>query len=252
MKHFITKKLLLGIPIKYQSKKIILEEIKKFLISPKGLCHIVSLNPENLVVAHKDRFFKKSILMARISIVDGVGVDMAARVSGIPVAERITGVDLMSDLMDLAEKMRLRVLLIGGKHKVALKLVDCYSKYYTHAKFFGLEGFNNIRNPQKSEQDKINSIVRSYKPHMIFVAFGSPWQEKWIERHDDIFDKTVCMGVGQGFDVAAGKVHRAPGWVRSIGFEWFYRLLTQPWRWKRQLRLIEFVRLLLKEKLKTM
>lgn len=230
------------------AKSDILEDIKKYIMPLPKFCHIVSLNPENAIIALKRKEFEKVMMTAQISIADGIGIVLAARILGIAVGRRITGVDLMSKLIHMAGIMRLRVLLIGGNPNLALRLTQCYSKQYPEAKFKGMQGIENIKKPKKSEEDVIFSIVAEYKPQLVFVAFGSPWQELWIDRHKKEFEKSVCMGVGQGFDVAGGLVRRAPGWMRIIGLEWLYRLMSQPWRWKRQLRLVEFSWLVLQAK----
>ncbi|GAB4219499.1 MAG: WecB/TagA/CpsF family glycosyltransferase [Candidatus Microgenomates bacterium] len=239
---------ILGITIFPQSKKNILEKIKKYLKKPDNFFHIVSVNPENLVVAYDNKEFKKIIETAQIKIVDGIGIVIAGKILGVDIGERITGVDLMSDLIDLAGKRRLRVLLIGGKGKLAEYLSNCYSKKYPQAKFIGLEGINDIKNPKKIEEDKIFSIVTDFKPHFVFVAFGSPYQELWIERHKKKFKNCIVMGVGGAFDFLSGKVARAPTFIQKIGLEWLFRLFIEPWRWRRQLRLIKFLWLILKEK----
>ncbi len=242
------KKLLLGIEIKNKSKTDSLEEIKKYINSRRCLCHIVSVNPENLVIAQKHMSFNNVIKTAQIKIIDGIGVVMAARILGIPIGERVSGVNLMSDLIIYAGKGRLTVLLIGGRPNLANQLAKCYQDQFPEAKFFGAEGFKNIKRPSEKEEQKILSIVRSIKPNLIFAAFGSPWQELWLARHKRQFKGIVCMGVGQGLDVEGGLVKRAPVWIQRLGFEWLYRLLTQPWRWRRQLRLIEFMWLVMKQK----
>ncbi len=84
---------------------------------------------------------------------------------------------------------------------------------------------------------------------ILFVAFGSPKQEIWISENLDKLPVKVAIGVGGAFDFISGKVKRAPVWVRKIGLEWLFRLIIQPWRIKRQLALLEFVYLVLKEKL---
>lgn len=242
------KKSLLGIEINNKSKTDILEQIKKSLLLQNQFCHIVSLNPENVILAQTNKEFKKTIETAQIKIVDGVGIVLAAQMLGIPIRERLTGVDLMEDLMVLVRKSRLTVLLIGGRGDLALSLSKCYQERFPKAKFFGIEGFKNIYRQTKNEEEKIMSIVRHYKPHLIFAAFGSPEQELWLARHKRQFKGIVCMGVGQGFDVVGGIVNRAPVWLRKIGLEWLYRLMIQPWRWKRQLRLIKFIWLMMKER----
>lgn len=240
------KKTLLGITIPTETSTTILEQIKKYILLHEDFIHIVSINPENIILAQSDKEFKRIIETAQIKINDGVGVVLAARILGVPIGDRLTGVDLMGRLIQLAGTMRLTVLLVGGRGDLALRLSKCYQEQFPEAKFYGTEGFKNIEKPSKSEEKEILSIVRSCKPNFIFAAFGSPWQELWLARHSNEFKGIICMGVGQGFDVAAGVVQRAPIWVQNIGFEWLYRLFTQPWRWKRQLRLIEFMWLVIK------
>jgi N-acetylglucosaminyldiphosphoundecaprenol N-acetyl-beta-D-mannosaminyltransferase len=73
------------------------------------------------------------------------------------------------------------------------------------------------------------------------VAFGAPWQERWVIEHKKSLKVKVIMVVGGALDVWAKKVPRAPlGW-RKIGCEWLWRLMHEPWRWRRQLRLIQFM-----------
>ena len=241
-----TKKIL-GIKIFTQDKKYTLEKIKKYLKKTIKFCHIVSLNPENLVIAYENDKFKKVIETAQIQIVDGVGIILAGRLLGVEVYERYPGVDLVKDLLTLSSKMRLRVLFIGGKQNLAEKLANCYQKKYPKSKFFGLEGISDIKNPKKEEEENIFSISADYKPHLVLVAFGSPDQELWIEHHKKKFKNCVVMGVGGAFDFLGGKVPRAPLFLRRLGLEWFFRLLIQPWRLRRQLRLIKFSLMILRD-----
>jgi N-acetylglucosaminyldiphosphoundecaprenol N-acetyl-beta-D-mannosaminyltransferase len=241
-----TKKIL-GIKIFTQDKKNTLEKIKKYFKKTKKFCHIVSLNPENLVIAKENDKFKKVIETAQIQIVDGVGIILAGRLLGVEVYERYPGVDLVKDLLTLSSKMRLRVLFIGGKPNLAEKLANCYQKKYPKSKFLGLEGISDIKNPKKEEEEKIFSISADYKPHLVLVAFGSPDQELWIDRHKKEFKNCVVMGVGGVFDFLGGVVPRAPLFLRRLGLEWLFRLLVQPWRLRRQMRLVRFLGLVIQE-----
>lgn len=241
----MNKNKILGIPIPQDDKKNILEKIIKFIEKPRSFLHIVSLNPENLVIAQENKEFKKVLYKAKIKIIDGVGIVIASRLLGIKTGERVTGVDLMNELIKIASEKRLRVMLIGGKPKLAESLAECYQKKYPKAKFLGIEGIKDIKTEKKSvlkeEEKQIFNIVVDFKPHLVFVAFGSPYQELWIEHHKDKFFGCVVMGVGGAFDFLGGKVPRAPVFIRKIGFEWLFRLLHQPWRWRRQVRLIKFL-----------
>lgn len=238
---------LFGIQIEKTSKDKILEKIKKFLKKPKGILHIVSLNPEILILSTKDKEFKKIINKGKIKIIDGVGVKLALYCLYKIKLERIPGVDLFKFLMDWAGKRGYRIILIGGKNKVAEYIADCYSKKGLKGQYLGIEGIKDINNIKSYEEDKIFSIISDFKPHFVFVAFGSPYQEKWIWKNRKSFEGMIVMGVGGSFDYVSGRIPRPPFLIRRIGLEWLWRLILQPWRAKRQLRLVKFSFLVLKE-----
>ena len=140
-------KKILNIEIEPLRKIDVLEKIKKYIGHFTYPLHIVSLNPENLVLTTENLNFKRIVETAQIKLIDGVGVVLAGRLLGVKVGERITGVTMMGELIELAGKMRLTVLLIGGKSDLALSLSKCQQEKYPQAKFFGLEGIKNIKNP---------------------------------------------------------------------------------------------------------
>ena len=251
---------LLGIPLQKTSKKEVLEKIEKYIESQaqnsklktqnsQKYLHVVSLNPENVVIAQGDPKFKKIVQSAQITINDGVGIKIAARILGISGMNRTPGVDLAEELVKLADKESLKVMLIGGKSNLALRLSQCYSQKYPKLRLIGFEGIKDISKTKKRENEQIFSIVRQHRPHLILAAFGSPFQEKWFEANSSKLSGIVCMGVGGGFDFLAGRVPRAPLWVRNSGLEWLFRLFVEPWRWRRQLRLVKFVGLVIRQKL---
>ena len=126
---------------------------------------------------------------------------------------------------------------IGGQEKVAEKTSECLKKRYP-----GLivEYADHV----------IDRVFNRGNRHVdiLFVALGAPKQEEWIHENLPKIDVGCAMGVGGAFDYVAGQVPRAPKWMRKMGMEWSYRLVRQPWRWRRQTKLIEFVGLVLKEK----
>ena len=238
---------LLGMKIRSLSKDIILEQIKKYISQPADFFHIVSINPENVIIAYENNEFKKVIETSQIQLIDGVGITLASKILGFEV-ERFTGVDLMLELIKLADALRLRALLIGGRPNLANQLAECYNHIYNQASFKGIEGIKNIDNPLKSEEKYLFSIVTQFKPQLLFTAFGSPEQELWLDSQKRQLNGIVCMGVGGAFDFL-GRTHpRAPKFIRSTGLEWLFRLILEPWRWRRQLRLIKFIWFVIKEK----
>ncbi|MBI5122605.1 WecB/TagA/CpsF family glycosyltransferase [Candidatus Roizmanbacteria bacterium] len=244
------KNKILNITINPETRTSVLEKILKYIDRPTGFLHIISLNPENLVIATENESFKKVIETAQIKIIDGIGVVLAGRLLGVEVGKRVTGVRLMEELINRASDRRLRVLMIGGKENLALQLAQCYTDQFPKAKFKGLQGIRDIKNIKKEEETKIFSIVAAYKPQLVFAAFGSPDQELWLVRYKKEFAGCVVMGVGGAFDYLSSSIDRAPVFIQKLGLEWLFRLLNQPWRWKRQLRLLRFIKLILQEKWK--
>lgn len=244
---------ILGIEVQSNSKNDVLEKIKKNIGNKVEFFHIASLNSENLVVATELEKFRDVLNQAQVRIIDGAGVLLGCSILNIDCGERVPGVDLMEEVVKMAFKMRLRVLFIGGRDKVAEELSECYSKEYaqtlTDEHFKGISGFKDIRKPTEAETKALFSIVTVYRPHIVFAAFGSPAQELWFWTNRTAFKGVICMGVGGAFDFATGRVSRAPTWMRQAGLEWLYRLIVEPWRWRRQLRLVKFFLLVLKQRL---
>ena len=238
----------LGIQVKLMSKKDILEKISLFIGQPSGFFHIVSLNPENIVISTENEQFRNVLSEGDIQLIDGVGVSLGMRFLSVVTVKRLAGADLMEELIKMYSTRRLRVLFLGGKPDLANNLSNCYNQKYPYLRSKGVFGIQNISNPSKLEERELFSIVADYKPQIIFAAFGSPYQELWFYRHSNMLKGIVCMGVGGGFDYAYGSVQRAPKLMRAAGFEWLFRLIIQPWRFKRQLRLLKFIYLVLKEK----
>lgn len=266
------KNFLLGIGINNASRPEILEEIKKWLKDRKGFCQIVTVNPEFLVLAQKNSKFKKVLERAQISIPDGVGIVLAGKILRIPFKERITGISLMKEMVKMASDLGLMVGLVGGKGDVALRTAECLKKIYPNFLFFALEGVKDIKKVTSHEWAKIITITTENKPQMLFVAFGAPWQEFFIDslkkeldakryfsslsekkkvpseaRGSYSLNPIIAMGVGGAFDEISGRVKRVPKWLDKLGLKWLWRLIIEPWRLKRQLALMEFVILVFKE-----
>lgn len=215
-----------------------LASIDSFL-KTNEFAHIVSLNPENLVEAVNADDFKSTFERAEIIIADGIGILHAAHILDIAVGDKITGIDLMSQLiMRYPEK---RIVFVGAHNNTAQQTLEYFADK-TDTSGAHWTAFPNVDKNDPGLIDKITTV----KPDLLFVAFGSPSQELWIEKHRTQLQGVVCMGVGQAFDVYGGMVARAPRIVQALGLEWLYRLITQPWRWRRQLRLFKFIYLVIR------
>lgn len=241
---------ILGVTVKPSGKEIILEKIQKYMSHPEGMMHIVSLNPEIMIIGQQNKAFQAILNSAQVTLADGIGLYTAGKLLNIPVGDRLTGTDTMGYLLDYCGRERFSVLFIGGKPKVADDLAKCYSQKYPKAAFIGIQGVTDILAlPNQDEEQYIADIVSDRKPRFVFTSFGSPYQEIWLQKHAQLFAGCICMGVGGGFDFLGARVPRAPQLLRNIGLEWLFRLFKEPWRWRRQLRLIEFIWLVFLQKL---
>ena len=233
------KKDLLGVGITEANSDEVLEFIITSLENGAEKYFVFTPNPELLTIAQKDKAFKKALNDAKLALPDGVGVILAGKFLGLGLKGRITGIDLMENLCEKVAEKPITVGFLGGRPGVAVRTAECLQK-----KCPGLRvAFTS------DEWHKDGFIAPNRQVDLLFVAFGSPKQELWISQNLQRLPVRVAIGVGGAFDFASGRVRRAPTILRKAGFEWFFRLISQPWRIKRQLRLPVFVFLVVRQKL---
>lgn len=197
---------------------------------------IVTANPEIVMKTREDADYKGIVQSADYVTPDGIGILMAAKYLKQPMHERISGYDLMLDLLDFAETEGLSYYFLGAEDNINKKAIMNIEKQYPNLTIAGNHhGFFDI--------DDVNVVegVLETNPDIVFVALGLPRQEQWIANSMDRFNKGLFIGVGGSFDVIAGEVKRAPDkWIK-LNLEWLYRLLQQPFRSKRILKIFEFM-----------
>lgn len=205
--------------------------------------HIVfTPNVEMIMLSQKDEKFKKILNLSDLNVPDGIGVIWASKYFGEKLYERVTGFDLMMSLMPELERLQKRVFLLGAKEGVAEKAKDNLKKNFKNLNICGVyHGYF-----KKDENDKVIEMINSSSAEVVFVAMGMKKQEEWICKNKKKLKCKLIMGVGGSFDVLAGEVKRAPKIFQRLGLEWLYRLVTQPWRYKRMLALPKFVLTVLK------
>ncbi len=231
------KKNILGIKIDDVSMVEAVEQVGKWIWNP-GKHYIVTPNPEMIVAAQKDPIFKAILNKADLSIPDGVGLKLSGRIKNT-----FAGTDFMERLISLAVEKGFTIGLLGGKGEVAKKCAECLQKKYPNLKVVFAEDGPAVDINGNVDTRSIPTI-KIPPCDIFFVAFGHIKQEKWIADNLDKVPVHVAMGVGGSFDYLSGSVPRAPMWMRSLGFEWLFRLMVQPWRIKRQLSLIKYLWLL--------
>jgi N-acetylglucosaminyldiphosphoundecaprenol N-acetyl-beta-D-mannosaminyltransferase len=235
---------ILGVPVDaYHSREELLQDIEAGMMDTSTRT-IFSINPEKIMRARKDPRLTVALLNSNFLIPDGIGVVLAIKVLHKKRVSRITGVDLMRLLLDKAEKRRYRVYIFGAKPAVLSKAVAEIKKRYPS---LGIVGSSHGYVKEDRYASLVNDI-NSVNPDILFVGLGSPKQENWIHAYKNVLNAKLCMGIGGSLDVIAGHIPRAPYFFRTLGLEWFYRLIKEPNRIRRQLVLPHFFFELLKEK----
>lgn len=205
---------------------------------------IVTVNSEMLVVAYEDAAFRQMLNRSDLNVADGAGVTLAARWLGHPVRERVTGSDGIYRLAAHCARRGYRPFLLGAAPGVAQMAAQRLAVLYP-----GLEVAGTYAgSPRREEEDAIIARVRAVSPDVLLVAYGVPAEEQWIARNRERLGVPVMVGVGGSFDFVAGVTQRAPVWMRRVGLEWLYRLLREPWRWRRQSVLPRYVGLVLRQR----
>lgn len=188
---------------------------------------IFTPNPEQ-VSAARNRKLRDLLNKAQISLPDGIGILLAARLLGKPIYARITGVDFMEKLVKSVSNQPVITGYLGGQEGVAKATANCLKKKWPKLRV----GYaSHLYNKGKMIQSDVD---------VLFVALGFPKQERWILEHKDEIPATVLMVVGGSFDYISDRIPRAPKILRLAGVEWLFRLILQPWRIWRQLRIWHF------------
>jgi exopolysaccharide biosynthesis WecB/TagA/CpsF family protein len=227
---------LLGCPISAVTFESWLEAVETW-VEAGGFHHVVTLNPEMIMIAQRDPIFYQIVRRADVTLADGVGLLLAARWRGRPLPARVTGSDGVPKLAERAALRGWRLFLLGAAEGVAQQAADVLCARYPGLQIAGVYSGS----PLPAEEDGIVARVNAARADILLVAYGAPEQDKWIARQSARLNVAMAMGVGGTFDFIAGIVPRAPEAWRRLGVEWLYRLIRQPWRWRRMLRLPLFV-----------
>ncbi len=232
-----------------------------------ALITIATPNPEQIVQANQDPVFGQTLRRFDYLLPDGIGVVLASYWLSLwgksqKLAGRLAGIDVVTQLLKVCSHQQKRVLLIGGRdyksglHHTNGQNVELMSIDTTLPTVVGhhqldklalywwsdldLESDSNLVTTASSLQIVLDRV----KPDLVLVALGAPKQENFVMTYRPVLNHSgvkIAMVVGGSFDMLLGVLKRAPDWVRQIGLEWLYRLIQQPWRWRRQLRLIQFI-----------
>ncbi len=199
--------------------------------------YVVAVNPEKVMTVNREPFLSSFFENADLALPDGIGVVLAARILLGIKTSRVPGVELATAICRASGSQGLKIFLYGAKEEVNALAAEKLREEFPDIRIVGRQ---NGYLPEE-EYDALVDRINESGADVLFLALGSPRQERWIDSYSERLNVGLCMGIGGSLDVIAGVVKRAPKLWRDIKLEWLYRLLSQPSRWRRQRVLPLFV-----------
>lgn len=228
---------IVGVPVDVATFDSLLAQIGEWIAQGDRAHQVCTVSPEFVMIAQDDPAFMRALHGADLCVADGVGLLLAARLLGRRLPERVTGSDGVPLIARRAAERGWKLFLLGAApgvaKRAAARLVADNPGLLIAGTYAG--------SPSLDEEEDIVARVNASGADILLVAYGAPRQDVWIARNRDRLAVSVAVGVGGTFDFIAGVVPRAPRWMRRLALEWLYRLVRQPWRWRRMLRLPRFV-----------
>ena len=225
-----------------------LQQVEQAVEQNRQIHHVV-VNAGKMVAMQSDKQLQKDVNNADLINADGQAVVWASKFLGKPLKERVAGIDLMQNIVELAARKKYKIFFFGAREEVVRKVVDIYAEKYGKDI---IAGYRNGYFNKEGEPEIARQIARS-GAQILFVAISSPVKENFLNTYKkNLQNVNFIMGVGGSFDVVAGKLKRAPVWMQNAGLEWLYRLAQEPRRmWKRYLiGNAKFIMYVIKEKFK--
>lgn len=203
------------------------------------MLHLATVNPEYVMEARVNQKFA-SVLQNCLTVADGHGIIWASKILGDGRVERVSGVQLAEEILKHASQNNETVFLLGGSAGIAEKAANEMSKKYPTLQISSYSGAQTVRVEKNEEASMTIAKINGISPDYLLVAYGSPWQDIWIEENRPYLRTRVAMGVGGTLDEWAGAVKVCPAWLDRLGLKWFWRVGHEPWRFKRILKAIQF------------
>lgn len=227
---------ILGVRVHRLAANQVVEQILHW-VAEKSRRMVITAGPEFIMMTQRLPNVLRVTKAADLVTPDGIGVLWAARRQGKNLPERVTGVEMVQQLLSTAETRRqpLRVYLLGSTDDSLRRCIHTLKANYPQSAFAGHNGFFS-----NHDVSAIIAEISAFRPDVWLVGLGQPKQEMFIYESLGLIPPCVAIGVGGSIDVWGGTVKRAPAVFRRLNLEWLYRLLRQPNRWRRQLALPRF------------
>lgn len=212
------------------------------LLAEDKFHYVVTPNPEFILAAEKDAAFRQVLNEADLVLADGIGVVYSAKLQGTPLKGRVPGIEFAADMLACLNRTGGRLYLLGAKPGVAEKAAKKLQAQHPGLRIAG------TRDGYFQEDAPVVEAIRESGADVVFVCLGAPKQEKWMKKNGEATGAKLLLGIGGALDVFSGEVKRAPRAFQKLGLEWFYRLITNPSRAGRMMKLPLFLVHVAKEK----
>lgn len=200
------------------------------LIATREVHQHVVVNVAKVVAAHEDPEVAAIIGACDVINADGQPIVWASRLLGVPLRERVAGVDLMTRLIERAAERGHRLYLLGARPRVVEAVAERIARDHPGTV---VAGYRDGYWAPEQEASVVAAIAEA-RPDILFVAISSPTKERFLGRWKDAIGAPFVMGVGGSFDVYAGRLRRAPRWMQRLGLEWLFRMAQEPGRMVRR------------------
>jgi N-acetylglucosaminyldiphosphoundecaprenol N-acetyl-beta-D-mannosaminyltransferase len=244
---------ILGIQVSSITLPSLLNEFKDTIRSNSKAS--VCITPVNsILAANKNAVVKNIYNNATYTLCDGVPVLWASQFLGTPIAERITGLDLLPSLLPFCSENNFSLFFLGASPGVGLSLKAKAEQLYPGININGVYCPPFAEKFEQAENDKMIALINETKPDFVLVSLTAPKQDIWIAENLQKLDTKIAIGIGGAFEVTAGLIPRAPHWMQVNGLEWFYRFCKEPKRMFRRyfMEAPVFIPLILLQKLKSL
>lgn len=202
-----------------------LDKIQEYIDNKACVQHVV-INAGKVNLMQEDENLTKIINECPLINADGQSIVWGSKILGNPLPERVTGIDIFTELVRISSEKGYKPYFFGAKEEIVTEVVRKFKEQYPTLQ---VAGYRNGYFKQEESKNIAEQINKS-GADILFVAFSSPMKEFWIKEHMETMQVPFAMGVGGSFDVIAGKTKRAPKWMQKCGLEWFYRFIQEPKR----------------------
>ena len=221
-------------------------ELVEMYVKTKTPLHLMGVNADKINEVNKNELMKEIVNKCGIINADGASVILASKYLKKPLPERVAGIELMQDLVKLAEEKKYSIYLLGAKQNVVDETAQVLLNRHPNLIIKGVHnGYF-----KEEEWPNISKDIKNKKPDFVFVGITSPTKEYLIEFLQNNGNNCVFMGVGGSFDVISGNIPRAPKWMQRCNLEWLFRVMQEPKRLFKRYFVgnVKFIKAIIKEK----